>query len=109
MKYIITEHKLKKIIQAYLNKEFGHLKFKSRGFDKSYVVFYDESGKILFDGSVGAELMVTETTFNLMLGIFSLSEKECMDLIQDFFLNKFGFYFDEIVIDDSKHEFGDIN
>jgi hypothetical protein len=111
MKYIITEHRLQKIIQSYLNKEFGHLKFTRRRFvnDEGYVVFYDESGKIVFDGTIDNELMVNSTIFNSIQTIFSLTVDETEDYIRDFFLNKFGLNFSEIVNDDEGHEFGNID
>jgi hypothetical protein len=99
-------------INTYLDFNIGNLKWvnPNPGFNsKDYVQFYNESGKVIMDGIIGKELLVSEQLYDELKNMFNLKISEFEEIMTNWCEDNFNLHFPEIVIDDSEESLGYIN
>jgi len=80
MKYLITESRLDNLVQKYITKYVGVLeKHLTHTFGRSYIWYTNINGEMMFevsDTDYGLALGVYESMWNMVKGVFSLSDSD---------------------------------
>lgn len=104
--------KIENVIYNYLDFNIGDLKWvnPNPGFNsKDYVQFYNQNGKIVMDGIIGKELLISEDLFENLKTIFNLNISEIENIIRKWCRKNWNLDFPDIVVDDSYQDLGYIN
>lgn len=101
MKYIITESRLDKLVQDFITNSVGELeRHTNPEFGDTYIYYTTVRGETVFEISEGAHglgLGVLESIWNLVHGIFSLSDYETNIAFLSWMENNVGWdYADEV-------------
>jgi hypothetical protein len=80
MKYLIAESRLDNLVQKYITKYVGVLeKHLTHTFGRSYIWYTNINGEMMFevsDTDYGLALGVYESMWNMVKGVFSLSDSD---------------------------------
>jgi hypothetical protein len=80
MKYLISESRLDNLVQKYITKYVGVLeKHLTHTFGRSYIWYTNINGEMMFevsDTDYGLALGVYESMWNMVKGVFSLSDSD---------------------------------
>jgi hypothetical protein len=91
MKYIITEDRLLRIFDNYMDNEFADITITTpKGGDEGYVQFKTSNGGIVMDGYIGDHLLVSPRMWNTIKELFNLNYANISDLIEKWTESRYG-------------------
>lgn len=114
MKLIISESKLTKIIDKFIDNEIGHLKKFKVPQRTSYFVWYNPiNGKIILDGifnDESREIMISESILNPLMITFDLTITEAIECFHKWISENWNIDNFNLFLDDTSYDpdLGDI-